>query len=307
MLTIPEPCNEDFGKMTPTQRGAFCSKCQIDTFDFRDLSNREINHILLKNKNSHLCGQFKHSQLQELNQGFLEWKNQHSTTFRSKFLLALILVFGLTLFSCNTEEEKELIQKYAIELTTAPTEKPIYVNEISEVTELNLTDHTVPLSGKISPMKPSSCTIETVIEEEGNNIDLRGQSYALGGVPVTMEMAGDIIQVDYLTYLEATIDSVEESILPESLMIDPDFFEINSYPNPTNDNATLSIEVKFEGQFDIKLYDMNGRLIRDMYVGELVAGRQMFPINLDAEQSGIYIVNVISRDQNETLKVQKLN
>jgi len=43
MISIPDPCSEDFTKMTPTERGAFCSKCQIDTFDFRNVSNNDIN------------------------------------------------------------------------------------------------------------------------------------------------------------------------------------------------------------------------------------------------------------------------
>ena len=50
MISIPKPCNENFSKMTPTQRGAFCSKCQIDTFDFREVSNQDINKIILKSK-----------------------------------------------------------------------------------------------------------------------------------------------------------------------------------------------------------------------------------------------------------------
>ena len=67
MLSIPNPCNEDFTKMTPTERGAFCNKCAIDTYDFRKLSNLEIKEILLAKSNEPKCGQFYPKQIEEFN------------------------------------------------------------------------------------------------------------------------------------------------------------------------------------------------------------------------------------------------
>lgn len=55
MIGIKEACQQDYNKMKPTARGAFCSKCEIDTYDFRSLSELEINKIMLQNKGAHLC------------------------------------------------------------------------------------------------------------------------------------------------------------------------------------------------------------------------------------------------------------
>lgn len=80
MLSIPNPCQEDFSKMTPSQRGAFCNKCAIDTYDFRKLSNLEIKEILLQKSNEPKCGQFYPKQIDEFNRnarisnGKRKWK-----------------------------------------------------------------------------------------------------------------------------------------------------------------------------------------------------------------------------------------
>lgn len=71
MSAIPDPSREDLSEMTPTQRGAFCSKCEIDTFDYRNLSDQQFNQIILDNKGQNLCGQFTKRQLNSLNQGYL--------------------------------------------------------------------------------------------------------------------------------------------------------------------------------------------------------------------------------------------
>ena len=138
MISIPDPCNEDFSKMTPTERGAFCNKCSIDTFDFRHLSTGEINTIIKDNAGQHLCGRFNKSQLEELNAGFLNWKNQNPRVFQSKFILACIMVFGLTLFSCEDEQAVQEINQ--IELTQENISKAKFINTDVAITEIDLLD-----------------------------------------------------------------------------------------------------------------------------------------------------------------------
>ncbi|TPG32127.1 hypothetical protein [Flavobacterium pectinovorum] len=60
-ISIPEPCHENWLEMSPTEKGKFCSSCQKNVIDFTKASDREI--LLEYNKNEHLCGRFRTSQL----------------------------------------------------------------------------------------------------------------------------------------------------------------------------------------------------------------------------------------------------
>lgn len=53
-LTIPEPCHEDWAKMTPTEQGKFCGSCQKEVFDMTSTSEDEaVNKI--HNSKGELC------------------------------------------------------------------------------------------------------------------------------------------------------------------------------------------------------------------------------------------------------------
>jgi len=49
-LTIPTPCTEDWNQMTPSAKGAFCQKCQVDVMDFTEKTNEEIKNFFQRNK-----------------------------------------------------------------------------------------------------------------------------------------------------------------------------------------------------------------------------------------------------------------
>ena len=99
MISIPNPCSEDFDKMTPTEKGAYCKVCSTDTYDFRKLTDNQIYQIMDENKGKHICGRFTKGQIESLNApAFFTWKNQTRRTFQSKFLLACVLVFWVDTF-----------------------------------------------------------------------------------------------------------------------------------------------------------------------------------------------------------------
>ncbi len=98
-VNIPKPCHEDWSKMTPTQKGAFCGKCQLEVIDFTNLSNNEIKNTLFEACGKRVCGHIKPQQLTELNSDFTRWRNQSVKQFKAKFLWACVLVFGMTLFA----------------------------------------------------------------------------------------------------------------------------------------------------------------------------------------------------------------
>jgi len=102
-VSIPNPCSEDWNKMTPTDRGAFCGKCQFDVIDFTGKQPEEIRSILKENAGQKTCGHIAKSQLDMVNTNYHLWENQPPRVLRSKFLYACLMVFGFTLFTgCET-------------------------------------------------------------------------------------------------------------------------------------------------------------------------------------------------------------
>ncbi|MFT4849455.1 MAG: hypothetical protein ACI83B_001998 [Sediminicola sp.] len=60
-IRIPEPCHEDWQKMTQTEKGKFCSICTKEVIDFTSKTDEDIVTILSNSKNT--CGKFKKTQL----------------------------------------------------------------------------------------------------------------------------------------------------------------------------------------------------------------------------------------------------
>ena len=118
-VTISKPCHEDWNKMTPTQQGAFCHKCQLNVRDFSKNSPAEIKTILLQNRNTKICGRISNSQLDSINSDYSSWTNQTTKTFYSKFTWACLIVFGFSLFSsCNDSNATE---KNTIDIADTPS------------------------------------------------------------------------------------------------------------------------------------------------------------------------------------------
>ena len=62
-IQINTPCHENWAKMTPEDKGRFCSLCNKSVIDFSLMTDNEIlKH--LKKENSDLCGRFSVTQLQ---------------------------------------------------------------------------------------------------------------------------------------------------------------------------------------------------------------------------------------------------
>lgn len=94
-FSVPNPCHEKWDGMQPKENGRYCGSCQKVVIDFTNKTNDEILDYIKENSRKQLCGTFKNSQLPASNQF-----QQHENSIR--FLAALLLVFGMTLFSCSS-------------------------------------------------------------------------------------------------------------------------------------------------------------------------------------------------------------
>lgn len=100
-INIPTPCNENWDRMLPEDKGRFCQLCAKTVVDFTNSSPEEITDYFIKNKESKTCGRFKKEQLNSIHIEIPKNIIYQQTSFKNVFMLALLISMGTTLFSCK--------------------------------------------------------------------------------------------------------------------------------------------------------------------------------------------------------------
>lgn len=99
-IAIPEPCQEDWNKMTANDQGRFCMSCAKTVIDFTAMLPEEVQHFFIQNQSQNICGRMKKSQLDSLTIQIPSRVLYKQTQYHKMFLLALFITMGTTLFSC---------------------------------------------------------------------------------------------------------------------------------------------------------------------------------------------------------------
>lgn len=63
-LSIPEPCQENWQQMTPTDQGRFCNACAKEVIDFSMMTDREVLNYFTTLTHDKVCGRALPSQLE---------------------------------------------------------------------------------------------------------------------------------------------------------------------------------------------------------------------------------------------------
>lgn len=65
-ISIPQPCHEDWNKMTPQEQGRFCDSCQKCVVDFTGFTDEELYQYFMKHNGEKVCGRFQNWQLKRV-------------------------------------------------------------------------------------------------------------------------------------------------------------------------------------------------------------------------------------------------
>lgn len=69
------------------------------------------------------------------------------------------------------------------------------------------------------------------------------------------------------------------------------------YPNPLQDNSVVTFSLDDAQQVSLQLFDMSGRIVMNMYTGELSAGEHQFPVQTAEKlSSGMYFVRLTTAE-----------
>lgn len=296
-IGINDPCSENWNEMSSTQKGAFCQKCATEVYDFTKKSNYEIKQTLKSLIGQPVCGRITNIQEAALNAEFEAWQIGSKRSVQSAMLFSLIVVFGLTLFSCSNEKEKETIQQIqhsAMRIFSDNTSLDQTVKANNESIEFAIPEIMVAempdILGKMSYSIEEPINLVETIEYV--------TSYA-GGVGYS---------TIYMDYLEQTVetDPFLEVEKDENGIALPTEFASKVFPNPLSTIATLEVGIPNKERFEITLFDMNGKLIESIYSGKLDRGTFRYQIDMTNLITGMYMVVIASENNKESLRISKL-
>ncbi|MCF8304201.1 MAG: T9SS type A sorting domain-containing protein [Bacteroidales bacterium] len=85
------------------------------------------------------------------------------------------------------------------------------------------------------------------------------------------------------------------------------FFEANLYPNPVDENTTLSIALNKNAKVNVSLYNYTGQKVDELYNGNLNKGINKIKLTTNNLKSGTYFCTLMIDDHTHTLKLLKVN
>lgn len=108
-LNIPKPCHENWDEMSPTEKGRFCNVCSKTVVDFTKMTDEESLNYFRANKGKRICGKIsKKNKPQEVQIQIPISAFRKHLNYSQIFILAFLLVFGLTLTGFTDDSVKKI-------------------------------------------------------------------------------------------------------------------------------------------------------------------------------------------------------
>ena len=292
---IEEPCHENWAGMTPTEKGAFCMSCSKQVVDFTNKSSEEIKRTFREMTEKSICGRIGNNQLENLNNE-INHSLKDSYQINRAMLFTLLVVFGLSLFSCRDEKGAKRIIEIQNKVEQVFKKKENKELKTLEVVKENSSTIESVISQSTDcefPVMMGEMTINS--EEIGCNKENEENHIAMGRM---ISPYIDLKAIDTITYKKVEFETTNESI--------PKKFESKIFPNPTAGTSKIEIELPENILAQIELYDLSGQKISEIYSGIIARGTFTKEFDLTFLPAGTYIVTIKARNYNESLQIVKL-
>ena len=99
LISIPQPCRENWNEMSRCEQGAFCKACSEIVVDFTKLSDEEIKSYFLRHREQKTCGRVRPDQLIAA-ENVLPQLLASRISFWKKFLAIVFILFNGFLTGC---------------------------------------------------------------------------------------------------------------------------------------------------------------------------------------------------------------
>ena len=317
-LNVPDPCHEDWNKMSPRDNGSFCTSCEKTVVDFSRMSDREVAQYMKMNADRKVCGRFSNTQL---NRPISVSVNPDITALKA-FVYVLFLVFGSALFSYKVISENQTSNVSSSITASINTDSfdensnchvvgalpyPFPINAISSDTfvtdigqnyitgepmmpeNIKQANQTDSLES-INEMPDTSIRQKISLEEvkiKGNNMNSWG--YTVGVMLPT---------INYRTFEADTINELKNDSLNsgDQLLINEP--KLECFPNPSNGIVNIRYMIPKRSNVHIELYDISGRKLMDLVTSnQLYEGTYIYTADVTAFADGTYICYMMVGDK----------
>lgn len=308
IVRIPEPCHEDWNKMKPEEKGRFCNSCSKTVIDFSNKTDNEIKAILDENKNGHLCGHFKKSQIDRPLNYRIDLHNlPRNVNITRTFAIALFLVFGSILFSCTDKKNQKINVVGAIEPArqeTVTMGEPMINQEIP--TTYTIDEAVCAIEGNVSVLEThvnGGIGYEMVDKAVDSIVAPEVIAEAIPDKNNIMTLGMMVVQIEH-----PDTSNSDSTTLKHTLALGDNIIskrtDLSVYPNPSSGEFTIKYDVSKRADITINIYDLKGELVRNIInQPSQYEGKYQIPVNLKDMSSGIYIVSLTNGDKKFTEKV----
>lgn len=103
--------------------------------------------------------------------------------------------------------------------------------------------------------------------------------------------------IDDLLVSDLDNEQMQNNALPRS-------FELKAFPNPFNVNTTLHFMSLNNAPVNLRLYDIHGKLLRNLELGTFNRGKPAhIPLNFSDQSSGLYFIHISDGIRQASTKV----
>jgi hypothetical protein len=327
-ISIPKPCHEDWNKMTPDQKGAFCGVCQKSVVDFSKKTDTQIINIIKDAGSQKICGRFAPDQLNRK----IENKKPKGTVLKIShrmraFAAALYLVFGMSLFACNSSDAQKM-GKVKIEVmgdVQYIPEKTDTVKTITPTKDTTAQTTNLNIKGELYLERPeymlggpvvTNCNIlqetvneDTVIQTTVADTLITDVPEPLDTYPVMGLISPDFYPEDTLTTIieqPETIDTTQLFTTEKYTIENSDEVKSNMvlFPNPTNGMVNINYELKTRTDVRIDVLNTNGDLVKTLSnISAQYSGKYQLSYDLSELSNGTYYCVITTGAKKETSKI----
>lgn len=112
LLSIPEPCHENWEQMSPCEKGRFCNACQKTVIDFTNMSDRQLAEFFKKAPAS-VCGHVHNDQLERI----IDLPKKRIPGVKYFFQITLpAFLLSIKAYSQKTSASKTMVQTVSTEI-----------------------------------------------------------------------------------------------------------------------------------------------------------------------------------------------